>query len=108
MMIDWVGGYGSDGFWILVLVLMFSGSLLNAVGNLVIKLLGLGLFIWGGIELVGFIDFTIKTTPNLPEYSSMFTILFAVILFLVVLKMSQYSILTKKDTKNDNSNNETD
>ncbi len=95
-MINLVGGYGSEGFWILVLSLLFVGSVLNVIGNLVIKVIGLGLFIWGGVELVGFIDYTVKTTPNLPEYANVFSLLFAIIVFLVVFKMMWFNYPTKK------------
>lgn len=96
-MIEWLGGYDSTGFWILIFALLIAGSVLNAVGNLIVKTTGLGLFIWGGVELVGYLNYYIEKTPNLPEYADMLVMLFAVILVLVVLKMSLYHITTKKD-----------
>ena len=98
-MIDWVGGYGSDGFWILIFILLITGSILNAFPNIITKVIGLGLFMLGGIKLVGYIDWIIENTSNLPEYAGIFPMLFAAILILVVFKMSLYSTLPKKDTK---------
>ena len=104
MIVDLVGGYDSMYFWILTFGLLLGGSILNVFGNIIIRAIGIGLFMFGGVELVIFTDFTLKNTSNLPESANIFPILFAVILILVGFKMAQYSSTTKKD----NPSNEVD
>lgn len=90
-MVNLVGGYDSIGFALLVLGLLSLGSILNAVGNIVLRAIGLGLFIYGGVLLLGLIDFTIDTTPNLPSFAGAFPPLFVAILLIVVFKMMSSS-----------------
>ncbi len=96
-MINLIGGYGSNGFWILVFALLLGGSILNSAHNLITKVIGIGLFIYGGTLLLGFIQFTIDTTPNLPSYANTFPLLFAIILLLLVFKMMTFNYPTKKE-----------
>lgn len=88
-MVDAVGGYDSIGFALLVTGAYLVGGILFWIPNIIVKLLGLGLFMYGGILAVGFLSFTIDSTPNLPSYSGLFPFLFMLIQILVVIKMLQ-------------------
>ena len=95
MIVSSVGGYDSVGFWILVIGLLLAGSILISFRNIFSKVIGVGLFIYGGVLLLELIQFTIDTTPNLPGYVGAFPTLFAVVLLLVVLKMMNLSYPSK-------------
>ena len=86
VMLNLVGGYGSNDFWLLVIGLLLSGSILNAFHNIILKVIGSGLFIYGGVLCLGMINYTIDTTPNPPSCANYFPLLFALILLLVVFK----------------------
>lgn len=95
-MVDLVGGYYSTGFAILVLGSLIAGSILNALHNTILRAMGIGIFLYGGVLLVGLLAFVINTTPNLPEYAGVFPILFVVILLLVAFKMISKPPFKKK------------
>jgi hypothetical protein len=103
-----VGGYGSDGFWMLAFGLLLVGSILNAVHSLIFKVIGMGLFIFGGVMLMGMVEDTVNSNPNLPDYASYIPLLFAIILILVVFKMMLFNYPAKKDatTPDQSINNE--
>jgi len=98
-MVELVGGYNSTGFAILVFGLLFGGAMLNAIPHIVSKAIGIGLFIWGGVLLLGLITFAITATLNLSEYANVFPLLFAIVLLLTVFKMVHFAPFKKKGRK---------
>ncbi len=101
-MVALVGGYDSIGFWTLVSASLLVGSILNTLPNSIAKVIGLGLFLFGGALLTGLISYTIEKAPNLPSYATAFPLLFSVITLLVVFKMFQLPTIQTKHSKQNN------
>ncbi len=97
-MVDLVGGYYSIGFALLVIGVLLSGTLLNALPNNILRAGGIGLVMYGGVLLVGFLTFVIANTPNLPSYAGAFPLLFVAIVLLIVIKMMSLQPILGKGT----------
>jgi len=68
------GGYGSWGFWLLLIALVLGGSILAKVVNPFFTLL----IIAGVVLLTKYISFTVTTTLGMPSWSNYLPIAFVV------------------------------
>ena len=86
-MLELLGGYESWGYWIYVLGVMCLGCFLNSTDKLLLRLCGIGLFMLGSVELLGYIVFELDNTHTIPEYATIFPMLFMAIIILSTFKM---------------------
>jgi hypothetical protein len=95
-MIEAIGGYDSNRFWGITLLSLFIGTILTMFNNIIIRVLGEALFIFGGTLLVLYINNLILTTEGLPNIASTFPFLSSVLVILGAVRLiSMHPIFMK-------------